>query len=365
MTRQSHDDSARAWVDIDLGALQRNGAAIAARAGVPILPMIKADAYGLGALEVVRALRPLSPWAFGVATLTEGEALRAAGVGERILAFTPLLREDFPRAQAASLTPILHRAEDIAAWCSGGREFAWHLGIDTGMSRAGIRWDRIAEVRDAVRRCPPAGACTHFHSADLADGTRDVQERRFEEALAALPARPEVLHCENGPAVERRGNSPWSVVRPGVFLYGVSSGKPREIRAEPVVQLRACIVDLRTLEPGETVSYHGVYRASGTRRIATLALGYADGYRRCFSNRGAAIVRGRRVNVAGIVTMDMTMLDVTDVPCEIGDIATLIGGDGDVQLDVETVAGMGDLSPYELLTGLRMRLPRRYRSAPA
>ncbi len=365
MTRQSHDDSARAWVDIDLGALQRNGAAIAARAGVPILPMVKADAYGLGATEVVRALRPLAPWAFGVATLSEGEALRAAGVGERILAFTPLLREDFPRARAAALTPILHRADDITAWRSEAGEFPWHLGIDTGMSRAGIRWDRVADIHDVVRRYPPAGACTHFHSADLADGTRDVQERRFQEALAALPARPAVLHCENGPAVERRGASPWSVVRPGVFLYGVSSGDPREIRAEPVVQLRACVVDLRTLEPGETVSYHGAYQAAGTRRIATLALGYADGYRRCFSNRGAAIIRGHRVNVVGIVTMDMTMLDVTDVPCEIGDVATLIGSDGDVLLDVETVAATGDLSPYELLTGLRTRLPRRYRNAPA
>jgi alanine racemase len=126
------------------------------------------------------------------------------------------------------------------------------------------------------------------------------------------------------------------------------------------VHLRARVADLRTVRDGETVSYLASYRAVGDRTIATLAIGYADGVRRSLGNRGSAIVRGRTVPIAGIVTMDMTMLDVTDVPCAIGDIATLIGRDGDVLLEVGAVAGVGDLSPYELLTGLRSRVHRRY-----
>ena len=128
-----------------------------------------------------------------------------------------------------------------------------------------------------------------------------------------------------------------------------------------MVHVRARVVELRLLGDGETVSYGASYRAVGDRRVATVAAGYADGYRRALSNRGIALVRGRRAPVVGLVTMDMTMLDVTDVPCEVGDVATLIGRDGSEELGVESVACAGDLSPYEVLTGLRSRLPRVYR----
>jgi alanine racemase len=131
-----------------------------------------------------------------------------------------------------------------------------------------------------------------------------------------------------------------------------------------VVSLRARIVDLRTIAAGETVSYNGTFRADSERRIATLSIGYADGYKRAFSNRASAIVNGQRAPVAGLVTMDMTMLDVTGIDCRIGDAATLIGADGDDRIDVVDLAAMGDVSPYELLTGLRGRLPRRFVSRP-
>ena len=142
------------------------------------------------------------------------------------------------------------------------------------------------------------------------------------------------------------------------------------MQPRPVVSVFARLVDLRFIEEGETVSYDATYRATGRRRIATLAIGYADGYRRALSNRGSALLNGKRVPVAGLVTMDMTMLDVTDVPCEVGDVATLIGADKELRfdegepvnqiLDVEGVAREADMSPYELLTGLRARLPRVY-----
>jgi alanine racemase len=348
----------RAWVDVDLGALRRNGAAIAARAGVPLLPMVKADGYGLGAVRVVRALEELDPWGFGVATVREGEELRRSGITRPIVVFTPLLPAELDAVRRARLRPALESRESIQRWGVTGEP--WHLSIDTGMSRSGVRWTDVADVRDLLELAPPEGAFTHFHSAELDDGSRAVQERRFAEALAALPFRPMLLHAENGAAAARSDGSRWDVVRPGIFLYGVGSGPGALIAPEPVVALRARIVATRWIEDGETVSYLATYRAAGRRRIATLPLGYADGYRRSLSNRATVIVNGRRAPVAGLVTMDMTMIDVTDTPCEVGDVVTLLGRDGDDLIEVAELAEASDLSPYEILTGLRQRLPRRY-----
>ncbi|MGZ8411948.1 MAG: alanine racemase [Gemmatirosa sp.] len=357
-----HPDRQRAWVDVDLRALVRNAATMQAHAGVPILPMVKADAYGLGAIPIACALESLSPWAFGVATIAEGDALRAAGIARRIVVFTPLLRSELPRAHAAGLTPSLHRGDDIDAWGTLGGD-RWHLSIDTGMSRTGVRWDALDDaLLGAVRRHPPEGAYTHFHSADTDEASCAEQVARFDAAIARLPRRPGVLHAENSPGVERaRGGSRWDVVRPGVFVYGVSAGGV--LAPEPVAHLRARIVDLRALRDGETESYGATWRAEGPRRIATVAAGYADGYRRSLSSRGVALLHGRAVPVAGRVTMDMTMLDVTDVPCALGDVVTLLGRDGDAVLTVAEVAERADLSPYELLTGLRGRVPHFHHDA--
>lgn len=358
----AHPDRQRAWVDVDLGALVRNAARVQAHAGRPLLPMVKADAYGLGAVPVARALERLSPWGFGVAAVAEGEMLRAAGIARRIVVFTPLLASELPRARAAGLVPSLHRADDVRAWAAlGGGE--WQLSIDTGMSRAGVRWDALGDdLLAAVREHPPAGAYTHFHSADTDDASRATQEARFAAAVARLPARPRVLHAENSPGAERTtGGSRWDVVRPGVFVYGVSAGEV--LPPEPVAHLRARVVDLRDLRDGETVSYGATWTARGARRIATVAAGYADGYRRGLSNRGTALLHGCGVPVAGRVTMDMTMLDVTDVPCAVGDVVTLLGRDGDAVLTAADVAARADLSPYELLTGLRARVPHFHHDA--
>jgi alanine racemase len=353
-----HSLMRRAWVDVDLGALLRNGAALAERAKAPLLPMVKADAYGLGAERVARVLERLDPWGFGVATVAEGEELRAVAIERPIVVFTPILTGDFDAAIRSNLTPSLSDPSAIARWRETDRP--WQLAIDTGMSRAGVQWDEIDSLLDVLIANPPQGAFTHFHSAEKNDSTRSVQEERFATALARLPARPSMIHAENSPAIEHRGPSPWSVVRPGIFLYGVSSGNSPAIVPEPVVTLQARIVDLRTIREGDTVSYGGTYRADGDRQIATLGIGYADGYRRALSNRGNALLSGQRVPIAGSVTMDMTMIDVTDVPCAIGDVATLIGADGDDQIDVSEVAALGEISPYEVLTSLRGRLPRRY-----
>ena len=350
---------ARARVDIDLGALQRNGAAVARRGGVPLLPMIKADAYGLGVAGSLRALEVLQPWGYGVASVREGEELRTLGVTRPIVVFTPLLEEELGRARSARLTPTLGFPPEIEAWRRAGGG-AWHLSIDTGMSRAGIPWRDVRAIRHLVELDPPEGAFTHFHSAELDNGTLERQERLFREALASLPSRPKLLHTDNSAAIARKGRTEWDLVRPGIFLYGVGSGRTAGIQPEPVVHLRAPIIEIRQLEVGDTVSYGATFRAERPARIATLAVGYADGYPRSLSERGSVLVGGTLAPVAGTVTMDMTMIDVTTVRCEVGDIATLIGRAGDTLLTVERVADTAGMSPYELLTGLRSRVDRTY-----
>ena len=350
---------ARARVDIDLGALQRNGAAVARRAGVPLLPMIKADAYGLGVAGALRALEVLQPWGYGIASVREGEELRTLGVARPIVVFTPLLEEELAPARSARLTPTLGFPPEIEAWRRAGGG-AWHLSIDTGMSRAGIPWRDVRAIRHLVELAPPEGAFTHFHSAELDNGTLERQERLFRGALASLPSRPKLLHTDNSAAIARKGRTEWDLVRPGIFLYGVGSGRTAGIQPEPVVHLRAPIVEIRQLEVGDTVSYGAIFRAERPARIATLAVGYADGYPRSLSERGSVLVGGTLAPVAGTVTMDMTMIDVTTVRCEVGDVATLIGRAGDTVLTVERVADTAGMSPYELLTGLRSRVDRAY-----
>ena len=353
----------RAWVEVDLGALCRNGAALAARAGVPLLPMVKADGYGIGGLRAALALEALDPWGYGVASVTEGEELRRGGITRPIVVFTPILRNEIDALRRADLTPALGDPAVIESWARTGRP--WQLQIDTGMSRAGMPWHVVQEHVALLERATPEGVFTHFHSAELDNGSRDVQEKRFADALDTLPFKPALIHAENGPAVERRAPSPWTLCRPGIFLYGVPGFDGSPLQPEPVASIRARIVELRTVPDLETVSYDATWTAKGPRRIATVPVGYADGYRRGLSNRGIALLRGRRVPVAGRVTMDMTMLDVTDTEAELGDLVTLLGADGADVVTVHELSCLSDMSPYEILTGLGQRLPRRYNESDA
>ncbi|MBA3646217.1 MAG: alanine racemase [Gemmatimonadaceae bacterium] len=349
----------RAWVEVDLGALRRNGAAVAARSGSRLLPMVKADAYGLGVGPVVNALRDLNPWGFGIATVTEGEELRALGYDGRVVFFTPVLEEDLERADQANLTPALGSPQTINAWVAR-TDAPWHLAIDTGMSRAGASWREVYELAALTAQHPPEGVFTHFHSSELDDGSMDAQEERFEAALKRLSFKPKLTHTDNSAALARHENTGRDIVRPGIFLYGVGSGPTASVQPEHVVSLRARVVEIRTIEPGDTVSYDAIFTARRKTTLATVAVGYADGYPRALGNVAQVSIRGKLAPVAGVVTMDMTMIDVTDIACELGDVVTLIGRDGPNLLTVEQVAASGSLSPYEMVTGLRSRIERTY-----
>src|SRR5690606_3925820 len=203
--------------------------------------------------------------------------------------FTPTLPADLSEMAAHRLTPTLSERDGIVAWKAHGGG-AWHLAIDTGMNRAGVRWDEVAALAEVLRECPPEGVFTHFHSAELDNGSFEEQEGRFREALAHLPSRPRYVHAENSAAVLRRAPSPWDCVRPGVFLYGVGAGPLAQRPSACVASLHAKIVELRRVKAGETVSYDATWRAARDSRVATLACGYADGYRRDLGNAGLALV---------------------------------------------------------------------------
>ncbi len=373
MTATIYPATDRAWIDVDLDAVRHNVRQLRARAGVPLIVMVKANAYGVGAVLVSRALGVAfdrtpaasdAPWGLGVASLDEATELREAGCQGRIVCLTPLLAAELPRAHALGVRPALHRAYDIHAWAavdqpSGLRPY--HLSIDTGMARAGVRWDHVAELRDALRAYPPEGVFTHFHSADEDIDSRDEQDARFVDAMLdlgdSLPASV-LRHSDNSAGIaSRTRQSPGSLARPGIAVYAGMFSELLGLRQ--VVHLRARVIDIRDLSMGETVSYGATWTASRPTRIATISAGYADGYRRHLSNRGEVLISGVRCAVAGRVTMDMIMVDVTDVPCAVGDVATLIGTDGSTTLSTESVAEVAELSPYELLVGLALRVPSR------
>ncbi len=398
----------RAWCLIDLEAIRHNAAVLRARADAPLIAMVKADAYGLGAEAVARALgAPFDdttprafaapsdnpdasareslahrhatpsahiPWALGVATVHEGVALRNVGYTGRVLVTSPLLRDELVAVADAKLIPSLHTPDQITAWAATTRQ-PWHLSIDTGMNRAGVPWTDVMSLRNVVAHHPPQGAYTHFHSALHSDESRDLQLSRFRQALHALslPAGT-LLHAENSGALvaKHASESNWNLSRPGIALYGSPSHALYNLRA--VLHVYARVVDIRDVSVGESVSYDATWTAARPTRIATVAIGYGDGYRRALSGVGHMLLHGQRVPVTGVVTMDLTMLDVTDVSCEVGDIATVLGAPyaapdvkhpehGDQLLTVDEVAAMGGLSPYELLVGWRLRLPRVYRES--
>jgi alanine racemase len=346
---------------VDLSALRANARTVMARSGARLLPMVKANGYGLGAVRVARALDALDPWGFGVATASEGAELRAAGIGRPVVVFTPFIPAWREACLAAGLTPVVGDAEALSAWTPTGRPF--HVEIDTGMGRAGVRWDDV-ESLEAVRAALRSGAAcqgvfTHFHSADTDPTACERQWQRFRAVVSSLPTRPALVHGANSAAALSGPGYAGDLVRPGIFLYGGAAGASP--LPAPVAALRARVVAVRRIAAGDSVSYGATWQAPRATTIATLGIGYADGVLRALSNRGAVELAGGVRPIVGRVTMDMTMLDLGDAPVAGGDVGTLFGGR--VTLDAQADAA-GTIA-YELLTALGRRVERRYTGATA
>ena len=376
----SNIERSRAWVDVDLAALKENFLTVRRRAGrgAGVVAMVKADAYGIGLGRTVRALEPLDPLAYGVAAASEGAQLRAMGIQRPIYVVSPLPPQAVEQAAVARLTASVSDLGGLERWAAAadrlGIPLDFHVEIDTGMGRAGFDWRTVGEWGPAIRaRIGPGGlarwtgAFTHFHGADAPTRAPTAQQwERFRDALAQLPVPREdlVVHVANSAAALRWPEYAVDAVRPGIFLYGghplAGSGVESELASpRPVAAVRARVALVREAAPGSTVGYGATHRATRWERWATLAIGYGDGYPRKLGNRGVALVRGQRVGVVGRISMDMTVVDVSAIPdAREGDVATLIGRDGEAEIPLDDVAQQAETIGYEILTGLTPRLPR-------
>lgn len=348
----------RTWIEVNLGAIVANARTVSARArGARLLPMVKADGYGLGALPIARALEPLEPWGYGVATPEEGRELRAAGITRPIVVFSPVT-ESLDLLARENLVPALGGATQIRAWRSMAGDRPFHVQIDTGIGRAGIWWEAFFERSFEFRDAPGfEGVFTHFHSAESDPASVRQQWERFGAAIAALPKRPRYVHAANSAAALCHPEVAGDLVRPGIFLYG---GRVGQHRPEPVLTWRARVFEVGWREAGATVSYGATFKAPGRISLATIAAGYADGVDRKLSNVGDVLIAGRRLKIAGRVTMDMTVVWASDWAPEEGSLATLIGRDGEEEITLDQMAESAGTIAHELLTGIGRRVERIY-----
>jgi alanine racemase len=348
---------ARVWAAIDLSALVSNARTVADASGVRLLPMLKANGYGVGAVPVARALDRIEPWGFGLAAVEEAAELRSAGIARPLLVFTPFRPAQFPLYQEFDLRPAIGDLEALRLWTAQS-DRPFHIEIDTGMGRAGFRFDDPALIAELGKILAHAsgweGLYTHFHSADEHATSLEDQWRRLEQIRTALPRKPPLVHAANSGAALRDRRYGGDLVRPGIFLYGGEAGGRYPLT---VVRLESRVVALRKIPAGGTVSYGGTWSASAPVTVATLSIGYADGLHRSLSNRGKVELHGHLVPIVGRVTMDLTMIAVPEsLPVALGDTVIIFGGR--TTLDQQAAAA-GTIS-YELLTSMGNRVERRY-----
>ncbi len=369
-----------AVAEIDLSALEKNLRQVKRRIGRrEALAVIKANAYGHGAVPVARFLAlkdRLSRVPFlGVAYLEEGIALRKAGITHSILLMTGCPIEQIPEIIRYRLTPVLFDPESLSAFARDAarrrKRLPVHIKIDTGMGRLGIpipealSFIRAASEHDGVR---VEGILTHFADADLKDLSFARKQldalRTVREALRKAKIKINYCHLANSAAIMHFGAAHFNLVRPGLMLYGYSPLEGKSpIPLQPVLQLRARVIAVKNVPVGTSISYGRTFFTRRESRIATVAIGYADGYPRLLSNRGIMIAKERRVPVVGRVCMDMTMLDVTESPSlRVGDWVTVIGREGKEAIWADELARLAETIPYEILCGIGDRVSRIYKN---
>jgi len=372
------------WAEISLGALSRNFQAVQDLVGrdVQVCAVVKADAYGHGATKCALALEQAGAKWLGVTTTDEGVPLREGGVRERILLMTGFWRGEEQEVVRRNLTATVWEPEHVdalnrAAERLGAPPQPVHLKIDTGMGRLGVPLDRIAAMSAAIKSAPRVsleGLCTHFASSEVLDAPDVAQQiQRFEDALQVVKSNglsPVLCHMDNTGAIFARPDTWKNMVRPGLALYGyalplVKGGRPQTseftVPLEPVLSWRTRILDIKHANPGQALGYGGTYITKAPSRIAALPVGYADGYNRGLSNRGRVIVRGAYAPIVGMISMDLTLIDVTLIPdAAVGDEVVLIGQSGSASVTAPELAKLCGTIPYEILCGISKRVPRKF-----
>ena len=383
------------WTEISLSALQANLDAIRAYVNPPsekrktprmVLSIVKGNGYGHGGPEVSKALDKFGSDWFGVASAGEGAELRKAGVRKPILVLGGFWPGEEKNLIEHKLTPAIHRCEHLglfnaAAAKARKKHVAIHLKIDSGMNRLGLApgdMDCFANQLAKCKRLELTGAFTHLASSEVLTDTptgRQTEEQLQQffcaiDRLRQLGVSAGVLHIANSAAIAARPETWGDMVRPGAILYGYHPGfDPMDRRFEfeaklalrPVASLRARLINVRSVPAGAAVGYDASWIAKRPSRVAVLAAGYGDGIHRSLGNRGCVYIRGQKAPMIGIVSMDVTMLDVTDVAnAAIGDVATVYGSDGENVYPANVVARSIGTVTSDLISGVSRRVPRFY-----
>jgi alanine racemase len=362
------------WLEIDLDKLAANIAWLRRRIApdVKILHTIKADAYGHGAVQVARASEAMVDM-FGVATVDEALELKGAGIDTPLLILSPILAKEIPQVVAAGFAVTLSSiefAKRLSDSAGGrGRTIDFHVEVDTGMGRTGLYPEEARQVILDTQSLPGirfAGLYTHFPVSDSdPDFTRHQVDRflAFANELRASGTIVPCIHSANSGAIASAPVSHMEMVRPGLICFGYLPSSAMKItEVQPIMSWKSRLVQVRDIPAGRTISYGRTFRTKRETRMGIVPVGYGHGYPFRLSNTGRMLVKGERVPILGRVTMDLTMVDLTDhssPPVE-GDEVVLIGSQGNASISLHDVAQWAAAIPYEILCGISKRVPRTY-----
>ncbi|MFA6807637.1 MAG: alanine racemase [Eubacteriales bacterium] len=361
------------WAEIDLGILKRNYRCIKSYTKSEIMPIVKADAYGHGAVEVVRALKSEGVERFGVAILEEALELKQYFPELILMVIGPTLPEYSEIIVENEIIPEVFQVEQAVALSKAAVKFdkkvRLHIKVDTGMGRIGFR-ETVFEDIIKISQMPNViieGIYSHMATADSSDlNYSHIQHERFERIYAKLEkagVHIPIRHLANSAAILRMPEIEYELCRPGIVLYGYLPMKllGPKIGVEPVLSLKTKIAHLKTIEKGQSVGYGRSFIASFPTKVATLPIGYADGLRRDMSNGGEVLLKGKRAVIIGKVCMDQVMIDVTEIEdVSVGDEVTIIGKNGGDCITAEDMADYVGTISYEIICNISKRVPRIY-----
>ncbi len=365
---------ANSYVKIDLDAIYHNFKAVSARAGVPVMAVVKANAYGHGALQVAKLLEEECAF-LCVSSVAEALELRKGGIKKPILLLGPADPENFDAVVREDIRPAICSYEDALVLSrqavAQNKTAAFHFAVDTGMSRVGFQ--ATAEAADLCAKIAglpglyAEGLFSHFATADETDLSRThAQAQRFEDFDAMLKQRGvqiPVRHLDNSAGIMNFGCH-YDMVRAGIVLYGLypsSQVDPGLLQLQPAMSWHSRVSHVKTLEPGREISYGGTYQVQKPMRVATVPVGYADGYRRSLSNRFYVLIRGKRAPILGRVCMDQFVVDVTEIAdVKQGEPVVLMGTDGQQTISAETIAQAASSFNYEQVCDVGYRVSRVY-----
>ena len=365
------------YVKIDLDAIASNIDAVREKAGVQVMAVIKADAYGHGAIQVARLLQDKCDF-FGVSSILEAMELRRAGFYSPILILGHTPVSAFPAAVQAEIRPTIFHYEDALALSNEAarqeKTAAFHFAVDTGMSRIGFQvTEEDADLCAKIAGLPylqAEGIFSHFATADCKDLSKSQHQAelfdRFVEMLEARGVKIPLRHMDNSAGLMNFENH-YEMVRSGIVTYGLYPSEDvakAHLNIRPALQWLSRVTHVKELPAGREISYGGTYVTTKPTRVATVPVGYADGYRRSLSGKFYVLIRGKRAPILGRVCMDQMMVDVTDIPgVSLNDKVVLVGRSGEEQITVEQIAAAADSFNYEFICGISRRVPRVYSRA--